>query len=327
MFIKHKKGWEIPQSQATPEVVFRDRRRFLTAGAVGALALGGGLQLGVRPAAADAPSDDPSAKLYPAARNDRYTLDRPITDEKVSTTYNNYYEFGSSKTIWEAAQRLPVRPWEIRIDGLVEKEMTLGIDDLLKQVQLEERLYRHRCVEAWSMAVPWTGFPMRRLVEIAKPLSSAKYVRTETFNRPEVAFGMKATWYPWPYIEGVTIEEATNELALIGTGIYGKPLPKQMGAPIRLVLPWKYGFKSAKGIVKFTFTDKRPVSFWQDISQDKEYGFWANVNPEVPHPRWSQATEEVIGTGGKRVPTQLFNGYGEYVAQLYKDKPGEKLWM
>jgi len=209
---------------------------------------------------------------------------------------------------------------------LVEKEMTLGIDDLLKQVQLEERLYRHRCVEAWSMAVPWTGFPMRRLVEIASPLSSAKYVRTETFSRPDVAFGMKASWYPWPYVEGVTIEEATNELALIGTGIYGKPLPKQMGAPLRLVLPWKYGFKSAKALVRFTFTDQRPSSFWEKI-QGREYGFWANVNPQVPHPRWSQATEEIIGTGGHRVPTQIFNGYGEFVADLYKDKQGEKLWM
>ena len=326
MFIKRTKGWEIPESQATPEAVFRDRRRFLTAIAAGALALGA-LPLGARSAAAaDAASDDPSAKLYPAPRDNRYTLDRPITDEKVSTTYNNYYEFGSSKTIWEEAQRLPIRPWQIKIDGMVEKEMTLGIDDLLKQVQLEERLYRHRCVEAWSMAVPWTGFPMRRLVEIAKPLASAKYVRTETFNRPDVAVGMKATWYPWPYIEGVTMEEATNELALIGTGIYGKPLPKQMGAPIRMVLPWKYGFKSAKGLVRFTFTDKRPVNFWQDL-QASEYGFWANVNPEVPHPRWSQATEEIIGTDGKRVPTQLFNGYGEYVAQLYKNMAGEKLWM
>ena len=323
MFVKRRRGWEIHESQATPEAVFRERRRFLTAGAASALAIGMPLH---SPRAADIGPDDPSAKLYPAPRNDRYKLDRDITNPKVSTTYNNYYEFGSSKTIWEAAQRLPIRPWEIHIDGLVEKELTLGIDDLLKQVQLEERLYRHRCVEAWSMAVPWTGFPMRRLVEIAKPLSSATYVRTETFNRPDVAFGMKASWYPWPYVEGVTLAEATNELALIGTGIYGKPLPKQMGAPLRMVLPWKYGFKSAKALVRFTFTDKRPVSFWEQI-QGREYGFWANVNPQVPHPRWSQATEEIIGTEGHRVPTQLFNGYGEFVADLYKDKQGEKLWM
>lgn len=326
MFVRRKRGWEISESQATPEAVFRDRRRFLTASAAGALALGGASFPPLTARAADTPATDPSAKLYPAPRNDGFKLDRDITDEKVSTTYNNYFEFGSSKTIWDAAQRLPIRPWEIKIDGMVEKEMTLGVDDLLKQVQLEERLYRHRCVEAWSMAVPWTGFPMRRLVEIAKPLSSAKYMRTETFNRPDIAYGMKAPWYPWPYVEGVTMEEATNELALIGTGIYGKPLPKQMGAPLRMVLPWKYGFKSAKAIVRFTFTDKRPVGLWEAI-QGSEYGFWANVNPEVPHPRWSQATEEIIGTNGRRVPTQLFNGYGEFVAGLYKDKANEHLWM
>ncbi len=321
MLIKRLKGWEIPESQATPEYVFRDRRRFLTASAltIGAASLGlaGGAQ------AEDA---DPSAGLYPAQRNLRFRLDRDITNEKVSTTYNNFYEFGSSKTIWPAAQKLPIRPWEIKIDGMVEKPMTLGIDDLLKQAQLEERLYRHRCVEAWSMAVPWTGFPMKRLIEIAKPLSSAKYVKMETFNRPDVAPGMKASWYPWPYTEGLTIEEANNDLTLIATGIYGKPLPKQMGAPIRLVTPWKYGFKSVKSIVRVNFTDQRPKTFWEAL-QASEYGFWANVNPKVPHPRWSQATEEVIGTNGNRVPTQLFNGYGEFVADLYTGKDNEKLWM
>ncbi len=321
MLVKRRRGWEIAESAATPETVFRDRRRFLAASGASALVAG----VAMRPWAARAEAEDPSARRYPAPRNDRYKLDRPLTDEKLSTTYNNYYEFGSSKTIWDGAQRLPIRPWEIRIDGLVEKEMTLGVDDLLEQVQLEERLYRHRCVEAWSMAVPWTGFPMRRLVEIANPSSSAKYVRAETFSRPDIAFGMKASWYPWPYVEGLTIAEAMNDLALIGTGIYGKPLPKQMGAPLRLVLPWKYGFKSAKAIVRFTFTDQRPVGFWEQI-QGREYGFWANVNPDVPHPRWSQATEEIIGTGGRRVATQLFNGYGEFVADLYKGKQGERLW-
>jgi len=320
MLIRRKHGWEIAESQATSEAVFFNRRRFLAAGAAGLVTSGGVARR------AQAESDDRSARLYPATRNDRYHLDRDITNEKVSTTYNNFYEFGSSKNVWQAAQRLPLRPWEIRIDGMVDKEMTVGMDDLLKQVQLEERLYRHRCVEAWSMAVPWTGFPMKRLVEIAKPLTSAKYVRMETFNKPDVAFGMKASWYPWPYVEGLTIEEATNDLALIGTGIYGKPLPTQMGAPLRLVVPWKYGFKSIKSIVRFSFTDKRPVSFWEEI-QASEYGFWANVNPQVPHARWSQASEEIIGTGGRRVPTQLFNGYGDFVASLYADKKGEKLWM
>ncbi len=279
-----------------------------------------------RPAGAQQPTEvDPSASLYPAQRNMRYRLDRDISDEKVATTYNNFYEFGSSKNIWQAAQKLPIRPWQIRIDGMVEQERTVDIDDLLKVLALEERLYRHRCVEAWAMAVPWTGIPMKAFVDWARPLSSAKYLLMETFNRPDVAPGMKAVWYPWPYVEGLTIEEATNELALLGTGVYGKPLPKQMGAPIRLVVPWKYGFKSIKSIVRFTFTDQRPKSFWEEI-QGSEYGFWANVNPKVSHPRWSQATEELIGTSGKRVPTQLFNGYADFVAHLYGDKQNERLW-
>jgi len=331
MNIRRKKGWEIPESLATPEAVFRDRRRFLTAGAAGAIAIGGGTYLALGQggdAAAQRVTDDPTGRLYPVARNARYQLDREITEEKVSTTYNNFYEFGTSKNIWQNAQKLPIRPWQVKIDGLVDKEQVVDIDDLLNKVQLEERLYRHRCVEAWSMAVPWTGFPMKALVEMAAPKSNAKYVRMETFNRPDVASGMKASFYSWPYIEGLTIDEAMNEMTLLATGVYGKPIPKQMGAPLRLVTPWKYGFKCIKSIVRFTFTDERPRSFWE-VSQGSEYGFWANVNPRVSHPRWSQANEEVIGTGGKRVPTQLYNGYGDFVAHLYTDleKQGERLWM
>jgi methionine sulfoxide reductase catalytic subunit len=333
MFIKRKKGWEMPESQATPEAVFRNRRRFLATSVASAAAIGGGGYLvlgsgGDAVSADQVAQADPSESLYPAPRSMRYRLDREITAEKTATTYNNFYEFGTSKNIWQAAQKLPIRPWQVKIDGLVEKEMILDIDDLLKKVQLEERLYRHRCVEAWSMAVPWTGFTMSQLVDIAKPTAAAKYVRMETFNRPDVAPGMKQPFYSWPYIEGLTIEEARNEMTLMATGVYGKPLPKQMGAPIRLVTPWKYGFKSVKSIVRVTFTDERPRSFWE-VSQGSEYGFWANVNPKVPHPRWSQASEELIGTGGNRVPTQLYNGYGDFVAQLYteKEKQGERLWM
>ena len=331
MNIKRKKGWELTESAATPEHVFFDRRRFMRLGAAGVAVAGAGALWALNGRndemanVAAAQEVDPSASLYPAPRNMRYRLDRDITDEKVSTTYNNFYEFGSSKNIWQAAQRLPIRPWEIKIDGMVEKERVVGIDDVLKSVAVEERLYRHRCVEAWAMAVPWTGIPMKAFVEYAKPLSSAKYVRMETFNRPEIAPGMKASWYPWPYVEGLTIEEATNELALLGTGVYGKPLPKQMGAPLRLVVPWKYGFKSIKSVVRFTFTDQRPKSFWE-VVQGAEYGFWANVNPKVSHPRWSQASEELIGANGKRVPTQLFNGYADFVAHLYADKQNERLW-
>jgi sulfoxide reductase catalytic subunit YedY len=319
MLIRRKRGWEMRESEATPESVFRDRRRLMQAMGLGALiAAASGERV-----LADMPPD-PSAGLYPAKRNPRYTLDRPITPEKLVTTYNNFYEFGSQKTIAEDAQALPIRPWTVTIDGMVQKPLTLGIDDLLKRVTLEERLYRHRCVEAWSIAVPWTGFPMKALVDIAAPLASASYVRMQTFLDPKVAAGQKQFWYPWPYIEGMTMAEATNELAFMVTGLYGKPLPRQDGAPLRLELPWKYGFKSIKSIVKVTFTDERPVGFWQKLQGD-EYGFWANVNPDVPHPRWSQATERLLGTDERR-PTLLYNGYGEYVADLYKNIKGEQLF-
>jgi sulfoxide reductase catalytic subunit YedY len=261
-------------------------------------------------------------------RNPRYKLDQRIpelSEERLVTTYNNFYEFGSHKQISKAAQALPVRPWTVTLDGMVEQERTLEIDDLIRQMPLEERVYRHRCVEAWSMAVPWSGFPLRALVELARPLGSARYLRMETFLDPDTASGQKQFWYPWPYVEGLTMAEATHELAFIATGLYGKPIAKQNGAPLRLAVPWKYGFKSIKSIVRFTFTDARPKSFWEEI-QGAEYGFWANVNPEVPHPRWSQAMETPLGSPIK-VPTVLFNGYGEFVADLYKGLESEPLFM
>jgi sulfoxide reductase catalytic subunit YedY len=209
-------------------------------------------------------------------------------------------------------------------DGMVEEEKTVDIDTLIRAMPLEERLYRHRCVEAWSMAVPWTGFPMKALVDYARPLGDAKYVVMETFQDDEIAPGQRASWYPWPYVEGLTMAEATNELAFMVTGIYGKPLPNQNGAPLRLAVPWKYGFKSIKSIVRFTFSDERPVGFWEEL-QGSEYGFWANVNPDVSHPRWSQASERVLGSD-ERVPTLLFNGYAEYVAEIYEGLEDERLW-
>jgi sulfoxide reductase catalytic subunit YedY len=310
MFIKVKRGWEMPESAATPEGVFLRRREWLAAaGAAIAAPL-----LSPRLARADAEAD-PSAGLYPVKQNPRYTLDRNVTPEQLSTHYNNYYEFDTSKDVAEAAQALPIRPWTVTLDGMVEKPQTVDIDTLLKAMPLEERLYRHRCVEAWSMAVPWSGFPLKALVDFAKPLAGAKFLRFESFSNPDVAPGMSAAWYPWPYVEGLTIEEATNELAFMVTGMYGKPAPKQNGAPLRLATPWKYGFKSAKGIVKISFTDQQPMNFWQAL-QASEYGFWANVNPAVAHPRWSQADERVLGQDGT-VPTKIFNGYGEFVAGLY----------
>jgi len=318
MLIRRKKGWELPESAATDEAVFHGRRRLIQGLAAGPILASGLLRSGS--ARAD---DDPSAGLYPAKRNPKYTLDRPLTDAKYPESYNNFYEYTTDKSV--DASALKIRPWTVKIDGMVDKPLTLDIDDLFKKMPLEERLYRHRCVEAWSFTVPWTGFPLAALVAMAKPQSSAKYLKMVTFMDPSMAPGQKQFFYPWPYTEGLTMAEATNDLAFMVTGMYGKPLPKQDGAPLRLATPWKYGFKSVKSIVHFEFTDKRPVSYWEAL-QSSEYGFWANVNPDVPHPRWSQATERVLGTND-RVPTLIYNGYGEYVASLYDGLKGEKLFM
>lgn len=322
MHVRTRRGWEIPEREATPESVFR-LRRSLVAGLAAGPALLAGARLFARPAAAEAIAD-PSAGLYPVPQNARYTLDRPLTAEADATSWNNFYEFGSTKDVKDEAQALPIRPWMVKIDGLVEQETEIGVDDLLKQMPLEERLYRHRCVEAWAMAVPWSGFPLQALVAFAKPTSDAKYLKMTTFMNPEVAPYQSDPRYPWPYVEGLTMAEATNELAFIATGFYGKPIPAQNGAPLRLVVPWKYGFKSIKSIVQFSFTGERPVGLWEALQED-EYGFWANVNPEVPHPRWSQASERLL-TSNERVPTQLFNGYADYVADLYKGLENERLY-
>jgi methionine sulfoxide reductase catalytic subunit len=246
---------------------------------------------------------------YPAPQNPAYTLDRPLTPERFSADYNNFYEFGTSKTVLPAANALKTQPWTLKIDGLVEKPFEIGVDDLIRKVGLEERLYRHRCVEAWSMAVPWTGFPLAKLVALAKPTGGAKYIRFETFMDKAMAPGQRAFFYPWPYTEGLTLAEAGNDLAFMVTGIYGKPLPNQFGAPIRVAVPWKYGFKSAKSLVKVSFTADRPKTFWEGL-QASEYGFWANVNPAVPHPRWSQATEPRDRPAGADVDLQRLRRAG-----------------
>jgi sulfoxide reductase catalytic subunit YedY len=305
MHIIRRLGWQIAELLATPEHMVLNRRSVMVGGTV----------MGILP---------PLTARADVTANPAFKPDRAVTDEKYSTTYNNYYEFGESKNIWRDAQALKQRPWTIKLDGMLANPRTVDIDALLKQVSLEERVYRHRCVEAWAMTVPWTGFPLSQLLKIAEPLASAKYVVFET-AQDKVMGGLNAPFYPWPYVEGVTIDEAANDLAFISTGMYGKPLPPQNGGPLRLTLPWKYGFKSAKAIVKISFTDKRPSTFWEAIGPS-EYGFWANVNPAVSHPRWSQASERLLGSD-ERVPTRIFNGYAEQVADLYTTHKNEKLFM
>ena len=334
MLIRIKPNWELPERIVTPEHLVMNRRGLLkTAGVLAAAgALAGCDQSNISqttPAAKTAANEaDPTASLYPVKRNETYQAGpgRDITPEQIVAGYNNYYEFGVEKDDPALyADRLPIRPWEISFEGLVEKPFKTDFDTLIKAMPLEERVYRHRCVETWAFVAPWSGFAMKALVDYAKPASGAKYVVMKSWMNTQVAPAQTQVWVPWPYTEGLTIEEATNDLTFIVTGAYGKPLPKQNGAPLRLHTPWKYGFKSAKGIQRIIFTDQRPQTYWMALGPT-EYGFWANVNPQVPHPRWSQASEEILGTG-QRVPTQLYNGYGEQVASLYSSLPNERLYM
>lgn len=317
----------MPEREATPEAVFLDRRRFFET--AGLLAVGAAIAESFS-ACGNAPAERPPApkekappdiaRLYPAKRNPDYTLDRPLSKEETVASYNNYYEFGEDKeSPARGAQRLTTRPWRIEITGLVQRPFEIDTDDLLRKIPLEERLYRHRCVEAWSIAVPWTGFPLKALVDLAKPLSSARYLRTVSFKRPSEAPGQLKPWYPFPYFEGYQLDEATHELAFVTVGSYGRELPKQNGLPISLRMPWKYGYKSPKGIVKFEFTDRQPPTFWNSL-YPVEYGFLSNVNPDVPHPRWSQAREKFFGPDGVEMrPTLPYNGYAELVASMYSD--------
>ena len=326
MFIHRRRGWEIPEREVTPEAIALGRRAVLGASA-GALLAGSATPaaaqwniFGRRPNMPDLAARKP----MPASRNAKYEPGRAITGELEATTYNNYYEFGLSKSVYDEAKALKSEPWTVELAGMVAKPRSVGLDDLLKQVSLEERVYRHRCVEAWSMVAPWTGFQLSDLVKLAEPLAGAKYVVFNTLADKATMPGLKQSWYPWPYTEACTTQEAMNELAFLAVGMYGKIVPPQNGAPIRLLLPWKYGFKAAKSIVKITFTDKRPKTFWEEL-QSSEYGFWANVNPAVPHPRWSQAQERVLGTD-EMAPTKIWNGYGEFVAAMYDDKKNERLF-
>lgn len=327
MLIGRKRGWELPDRMATPEHLVLGRRAVIAgAAAFGTIAASGSAHaqfsrlFGGTPAA-------PAKPLLPLVSkpNTKYVAGRAISPELQVASYNNYYEFGLSKSVSAAAQALVIDPWSVEFTGMVAKPKKIGFEDIMKQVSLEERTYRHRCVETWAMTVPWIGFPLSKLLAMAEPSASAKYVVFTTLADPKTMPGLGQRFYPWPYTEGLTMQEAANELTFVSVGMYGKTLPPQNGAPLRLVLPWKYGFKSVKSIVKIEFTDKRPVSFWESL-QDSEYGFWANVNPAVPHPRWSQASETLLGTDA-RVPTQIWNGYGEFVASMYEDKTKEKLFV
>jgi methionine sulfoxide reductase catalytic subunit len=321
-----------PSAEITPEALYQRRRDFLknTALFAGtAAALGGGLLRlvgGTRatpPEAAPEPlplAQAPGAPP-PAASAD---LGPPLTEDKTPfesvTTYNNYYELGLSKS--EPAERghlLRPRPWTIQVEGEVDKPLTLDIETLLRWFPLEERVYRMRCVEAWSMVIPWLGFPLGALIKRLSPTSRARYVAFATLLDPKQLPGQTSDVLEWPYVEGLRIDEVTHPLSLLAVGLYGKSLPGQNGAPIRLVVPWKYGFKGIKSIVKIRFTEKRPATSWNKAAPG-EYGFYANVNPEVDHPRWSQATERRIGEDGlfaRKRPTLMFNGYESQVGQLY----------
>jgi len=303
----------IPASEITPRSVYLRRREFM-----GLMAAGAGLALGVGGARAEAPPTVP-LKTVPS----RYKVDEPLTSREDVTTYNNFYEFGADKADpSQNSGKFKPRPWTIAVDGLVGKPQTFDVDKLIADLPIEERIYRMRCVEAWSMVIPWNGFPLKALLDRVEPLGSAKYVAFETVVRPEEMPGQSGYFQPmpWPYVEGLRLDEAMHPLTILAVGLYGETLPNQNGAPIRLVVPWKYGFKGIKSIVRISLVETQPPNSWNSL-QGSEYGFYANVNPEVDHPRWSQATERRIGESGffgsGRRPTLMFNGYADEVASLY----------
>jgi len=304
----------IKPSEITPEHIYLNRREFmkgigaLAASAIVLAACGG---KGIEETLVQAPG---SSTPLPGGLSDE--LGNPANSYEDITHYNNYYEFTPDKGyVAIAAEKLITSPWEVQVGGMVNKPKTFSVDDLLKFEQ-EERIYRLRCVEGWSMVIPWEGFPLSKLLSEVEPTSDAKYVRFETLFDPKQLPGENDPFYTWPYVEGLRMDEAMHNLTILATGLYGKPLPPQDGAPIRLVVPWKYGFKSIKAIVKIDLVAEQPVSLWMNAAPN-EYGFYANVNPNVPHPRWSQASERRIGEISRR-ETLMFNGYEKEVASLYQ---------
>ena len=322
MLIRLKKASDVPSHEITPESAYVNRRDFMTGAAAVALAAGG---LAGPAAAAVLPAANGEGAFEGLKQGYRKLGEKDdVSKYEAIAGYNNYYEFGTSKSDPAAnAKNFKPMPWTIKVDGLCAKPGTIGIEDLLKPHTLEDRVYRHRCVEAWSMVIPWVGVPLAEIVKQFEPLGSAKYIAFETIVRPAEMPGQRsARILPWPYIEGLRLDEANNPLTLMAVGIYGRTLLNQNGAPIRLVAPWKYGFKNVKSIVRISFTEQAPKNTWQVMAPD-EYGFFANVNPHVDHPRWSQATERRIGSGSvlqafdTRRTTLMFNGYQEEVGQLY----------
>jgi sulfoxide reductase catalytic subunit YedY len=326
-FIHIPKPWQLPEHSVTPEAAYWNRRRLLKT------MIGAGIGVATTGLTACQRNSEMSSELRQTLGRPLNSVTpnpafqdagRPITEQQYASTYNNFYEFGGTKSIWENAQKMPTDPWTVEVSGLVHHPRQYDLDDLTRRFPLEERVYRFRCVEAWAMVVPWIGFPMKALMDDVEPKSQARFVRFTSFYDSEVmpgpAWGF-AMNLPWPYTEGLRIEEMANELAFFAVGIYGRTLPKQHGAPIRMVVPWKYGFKGGKSIVKIEFLAEQPATYWNTLSPN-EYGFEANVNPNVPHPRWSQATEKIVGSNTnpfdwEKQPTVIYNGYGEYVADLY----------
>ena len=321
MSVHIRKRWQLAERELTPERFFRRRRQLIKSAGLIGLGIVNGILPSCGPAEdavrIGAQENPPGLDLYPAWRNRQFELDRAVTLEAYAASYNNFYEFSVFKSrVYKNAARLTTHPWQVTITGLIAKPKVYDTDALVRSMAIEERHYRFRCVEAWAMAVPWTGFPLAALIKKVEPLSAAKFVRFTTFLKPKQATNQSPSNGPWPYTEALTMAEAMNELTILATGIYGHPLPKQHGAPVRLVVPWKYGFKSIKSIVKIDFTAERPATFWNS-NRPKEYDFSANVDPNTPHPRWSQTNETLIDSGERR-PTLPYNGYDEWVAELYR---------
>lgn len=302
---------KIPSSEITPEHIYNDRRNFIK---------NLGLILGSTALSAFANKSFAALHKLPSFAQAKEREKEKLSSLKDITSYNNYYEFGTSKSDpYDYAEKLNIDPWSISIEGSVTKPLKLDLDELIKEMPLEERIYRLRCVEGWSMVIPWVGIPLRALLKKVSPNGNAKYVEFISLKRPSEMIGQKDDMLDWPYTEGLRLDEAMHPLTILAVGLYGKVLPKQNGAPIRLVVPWKYGFKSIKAITKIRLVEKMPISTWMKANP-KEYGFYANVNPKVDHPRWSQTTERRVGESllTPRLKTQMFNGYQEEVAHLYQ---------